>query len=273
VRLIDVLHLGREHVIGSWLVDGVLIDPGPASTVDTLLEALGDERPRVLAVTHIHLDHAGASGTLVRRWPDLEVWVHERGAPHLADPEKLLRSAARLYGDDMDRLWGQTLPVPRDRLRVLGDSDRLDAGFRSAYTPGHASHHVSFLHEPSGMAFTGDAGGVRIGDGPPMAPTPPPDIDLDAFRSSLDLIESWDPEAIAPTHFGRHDDVRAQLDGVREYLDVWAPRAREMERDAWIAEWRKGFAAASEVPAIEQAMPPEQQWMGLDRYWSVAARD
>ena len=242
--------------------------PGPASTVDTLLEALGAERPRVIAATHIHLDHSGATGTLAQRWPDVEVWVHERGAPHLADPEKLLRSAARLYGDDMDRLWGRTLPVPRDRIRVLGDSDRLDAGFRSAYTPGHASHHVSYLHEPSGIAFTGDAGGVRIGDGPAIAPTPPPDIDLDAFRASLDLIEGWDPTAIVTTHFGRHDEVRAQLDVVRAYLDEWAPRARELDMDAWIAAWREYVSGASEVPAIELATPPDQQWMGLDRYWS-----
>ena len=214
MRLIDVRHLGREHVIGAWLVDGVLVDPGPASTVDTLLAELGDERPRALALTHIHLDHGGAAGTLVRRWPDLEVWVHERGAPHLADPSRLLRSAARLYGDDMDRLWGETLPVPRERIRVLGDSDRL-GDFRSAYTPGHASHHVSYLHEPSGMAFTGDAAGVRA------------------------------------------------------YLDEWAPRARELDRDAWIAAWREHIAPAGEVPAIEQAMPPDQQWMGLDRYWSA----
>src|SRR3954453_2940606 len=136
VRLIDTLHQGHEHVIGAWLVDGVLVDPGPATTVDTVLEALDGERPRALALTHIHLDHAGAAGTLVRRWPDLEVWVHEVGAPHVVDPEKLLRSAARLYGDDMDRLWGETLPVPRDRLRILGASDRL-GDFRSAYTPGH----------------------------------------------------------------------------------------------------------------------------------------
>jgi len=267
VRLIDVRHLGREHVIGAWLVDGVLVDPGPASTVDTLVAELGDERPRVLALTHIHLDHGGAAGTLVRRWPDLEVWVHGRGAPHLVDPSRLLRSAARLYGDDMDRLWGETLPVPRERIRVLGDSDRL-GDFRSAYTPGHASHHVSYLHEPSGMAFTGDAAGVRVGDGPVMAPTPPPDVDLEAWRCSLDLIEGWAPAAVAPTHFGRHEDVRAHLDGVRAYLDEWAPRARDLDRDAWIAAWRQHVAPAGEVPAIEQAMPPDQQWMGLDRYWS-----
>src|SRR3954454_16632581 len=181
MRLIDVLHQGRPHVIGAWLVDGVLIDPGPARTVDTLLRELDGEVPRAIAVTHIHLDHSGATGTLAREWPDAEVWVHERGAPHLAEPERLLASAARLHGDDMDRLWGQTLPVPQERIRVLGEAGRVGP-LRYAYTPGHASHHVSYLHEPSGTAFTGDAAGVRIADGPTMAPTPPPHLDLEAFR-------------------------------------------------------------------------------------------
>ena len=178
-REIDVMHLGRDRVICAHELDGLIVDPGPTSCLDTLLEALGEQEPRALGeqeprallLTHIHLDHAGAAGTLVRRWPDLEVWVHERGAPHMADPSKLLASAARLYGDEMDVLWGETLPVPRERLRVLGDSGEI-GGLRYAYTPGHASHHVSFLHEGSGTAFTGDVAGVRIGDGPVGAPTP-----------------------------------------------------------------------------------------------------
>src|SRR5205823_12154842 len=121
-RVIDLLHLGRERVIGCSKVEDVLIDPGPASCLPTLLDALGDERPRALLLTHIHLDHAGASGSLIERWPDLEVYVHERGAPHLIEPAKLLESAGRLYGEDMDRLWGSPalVPVPESNLRVLG---------------------------------------------------------------------------------------------------------------------------------------------------------
>ena len=268
MRLIDVRHQGLEHVIGAWLVDGVLIDPGPASTVGTLLEGLAGERPRVIAVTHIHLDHSGATGTLLREWPDVEVWVHERGAPHLADPAKLLKSAGRLYGDDMDRLWGRTLPVPEERLRVLGDGGELDA-FRYAYTPGHASHHVSYLHTPTGTAFTGDTAGVRIGDGPVNAPTPPPDIDLAAWRSSIDLVESWSPSALAPTHFGRYEDVAGHLAALRAYLDEWGAKARDLEQDAWIEAYRARIAGAAEVPAIEEAMPVEQQYAGLRRYWST----
>ena len=113
MRVIDVMHLGRPHVIGCWEVDGVLVDPGPESSLPTLLEALGGEQPRALLLTHIHLDHAAATGALVRRWPDLEVYVHERGAPHLIDPSKLLASAERLYGDRMERLWERSCPCPR----------------------------------------------------------------------------------------------------------------------------------------------------------------
>src|SRR5207249_2172225 len=166
--------------------DGVIVDPGPASSV----AALDGVEPRALLLTHIHLDHAGATGVLVRRHPELVVYVHEIGAPHVADPSKLLRSAARLYGDDMERLWGEVLPVPAERLRVLRGGEVLGR-FRVAYTPGHASHHVSYLHEPTGVAFTGDVTGVRIHDGCILAPTPPPDIDLQAWRASLDVIETW----------------------------------------------------------------------------------
>src|SRR5688500_12902919 len=151
MRLIDVEHLGTPRVIGSWEVDGALIDPGPTSSLATLIERLEDE-PRALLLTHIHLDHAGAAGTMVRRWPELEVYVHERGAPHLADPSRLLASAGRLYGDEMERLWGEVAPIPEANLRPLAGGEQV-LGFEVAYTPGHASHHVSYLHRPSGRAF------------------------------------------------------------------------------------------------------------------------
>jgi len=191
VRVIDVMHLGRPHVIGCWEVDGVLVDPGPESSLRTVLDALGDEQPRAVLLTHIHLDHAAATGALVRRWPDLEVYVHERGAPHLIDPSKLLASAERLYGDDMQRLWGEILPVPEANVRALGGGETV-LGMRVAYTPGHASHHVCYLQEESGTAFVGDVAACRI---PPsqlvMPPTPPPDIDVPTWEGSLDVIAGW----------------------------------------------------------------------------------
>jgi len=275
-RLIDLRHLGRERVIGCWEVGDVLVDPGPTSCLAVLLEALGDRRPRALALTHIHLDHAGASGSLVERWPDLEVWVHERGARHLAHPEKLMASAARLYGDDMQRRWGEMRPVPEENLRILSGGERLGP-FAVAYTPGHASHHVAYLHGDSGRAFTGDVAGVRIAPSDyVLAPTPPPDIDVEAWRRSLDLIAGWDPTSVAITHFGAFDDVGAHLDGVREWLGRWAPHARDHESGRFESDLRAEIAAATDpdtAAAFEQAAPPDQLAQGLRRYWDTRESD
>jgi glyoxylase-like metal-dependent hydrolase (beta-lactamase superfamily II) len=267
-ELVDLLHLGRPHVIGAWRVGDVIVDPGPSSSLARLLAALGPEQPRALALTHIHLDHAGAAGSLVRRFPDLEVWVHERGAPHLVDPSRLLRSAARLYGSEMERLWGEVLPVPAERLRVLRGGERIGS-FRVAYTPGHASHHVSYLHEPSGRAFTGDVAGVRIEGGSVLAPTPPPDIDLDAWRESLRTLESWRPLSLAVTHFGGYDDVEGHLAALRERLAEAESVARAGDEAAF-ARWMRATVAAGEAPqaagAYEQAVPTDQSFQGLARY-------
>jgi glyoxylase-like metal-dependent hydrolase (beta-lactamase superfamily II) len=269
VRLVDVRHLGRERVIGAWLVDGCLIDPGPSASVDALLAGLGDERPERILLTHIHLDHAGATGRLVERWPDVEVWVHERGAPHVADPSKLVASATRIYGDDMDRLWGAIVPVPRDRLRVLGSEgeERIGA-WRVAYTPGHASHHVSYLHEPSGTVFAGDTAGVRIGDGPVLPPTPPPDIDLELWPASIDRLAAWDPDRLAVTHFGAFDDVERHLGDLRGALADAAAWARELDAGAFADRVRAHVVARTDpetAAAYEQAMPADTLHPGLER--------
>jgi glyoxylase-like metal-dependent hydrolase (beta-lactamase superfamily II) len=264
---VDLLHLGRPRVICAWLLGEVIVDPGPASCLPALLEALGERVPRALALTHIHLDHAGAAGSLARRFPGLEVWVHERGARHLADPSRLLASATRLYGEEMERLWGEVLPVPAKRIRVLSGGETL-AGMTVAYTPGHASHHVSYLHEQTGWAFTGDVAGVRIAGGATMAPTPPPDIDLKAWRDSLELIEGWQPSALAITHFGAHRDVAAQLEELRRYLGEVEGLAATLEAGSFAAAVRARVAAAAsgEIAATyEQAMPPEQSYAGLRR--------
>src|SRR5215203_5266630 len=156
-HLIDVMHLGNDRVIGAYELEGLIVDPGPSTCLDTLLAGLAAE-PRALLLTHIHLDHAGATGSLVKRFPDLRVYVHEVGAPHLVDPAKLLESAGRLYGDDMWELWGEVAPVPEDRLHPLSGGEVVE-GFRVAYTPGHASHHVSYLNEATGDAYVGDVAG------------------------------------------------------------------------------------------------------------------
>src|SRR5688500_2673729 len=238
MRQIDVLHRGLEKVIACYEGDGVLVDPGPQSCEDTLLEALDGERPRALLLTHIHFDHAGAAGALVRRWPDLPVHVHERGAPHMASPERLVASAARLYGgeDELRRLWGDVIPVPEANLHVLTGGETVLGGFRVEYTPGHAWHHVSFLHEPSGTAFVGDVAGVRIPPSPyVMAPTPPPDVDVEAWDRSLDVVAGWRPQALALTHFGRVDDVEPHLAAMRGRLHEVVGLASRHGSEAFVA--------------------------------------
>ncbi len=273
MRPIDVRHLGREHVICCWQVDDVLVDPGPESSIDTVLEALDGEQPRALLLTHIHFDHAGAAGALVREWPDLEVWVHERGARHLADPARLVASAKRLYGEDFDRLWGEVVPIPERSLRVLRGGERID-GWEVAYTPGHASHHVSYRHDASGWVFPGDTCGVRMPAGNLLlAPTPPPDIDLDAWETSLAAIEAWEPERLAITHFGDYGDVAAHVARIREALAHWGELAQRVDRETYAQALRAAFREALDEQgalAFEQAMPPEDQWLGLDRYFARA---
>ncbi len=270
MRVIDVMHLGRPHVIGCWEVDGTLVDPGPESSLSTLLAALGDEQPRALLLTHIHLDHAAATGALVRRFPELDVYVHERGAPHLIDPSRLLASAERLYGDAMERLWGEIVPVPEENVKPLSGGERV-LGMQVAYTPGHASHHVSYLHEESGTAFVGDVAAVRI---PPsgliVPPTPPPDIDIETWQDSIGIVESWAPERLALTHFGQVDEPGAHLAQVRERLREEAELARELSEAEYEQRHRERVAASADpetAAELIQCVPPEYQWRGLDRYW------
>ncbi|HEV2075688.1 MAG TPA: MBL fold metallo-hydrolase [Thermoleophilaceae bacterium] len=268
-RLIDLMHLGRDRVIGAYEIDGAVVDPGPSSCVDALLDGL-DGPPRALLLTHIHLDHAGATGVLVRRFPELRVYVHERGAPHLIDPGKLLESASQLYGDDMDRLWGEVAPVPEGNVTALTGGETVE-GFGVADAPGHASHHVAYLHEATGDAYVGDVGGVRV---PPsdftLAPSPPPDIDVEAWSESLDTVGAWDPARLCLTHFGRADDPAAQLERVRESLRRHAERARGGDESSFVEALEQDLAAnvdPDSAARLRQAAPPEQLWLGLERYW------
>jgi glyoxylase-like metal-dependent hydrolase (beta-lactamase superfamily II) len=275
VRVIDVMHLGRPHVIGCWEVDGALIDPGPESSIETVIEALDDEQPRAVVLTHIHLDHAAATGALVRRWPDLQVYVHERGAPHLIDPAKLLASAERLYGDAMARLWGEIVPVPEANVKALSGGETV-LGMRVASTPGHASHHVCYLHEESGTAFVGDVAAVCVpGTNLIVPPTPPPDIDLETWEESIGIVESWNPERLALTHFGAVEDPLPHLAQVRDRLREEARLASELDEEEYERHHRTRVAeqADTEAAATEliQCVPPQYQWRGLDRYWRKRA--
>jgi glyoxylase-like metal-dependent hydrolase (beta-lactamase superfamily II) len=274
MRVIDVEHLGRPHVIACWEVDGMLVDPGPESSLHTLLEKLGDQRPEAILLTHIHLDHAAATGAMVARWPDLPVYVHERGAPHLIDPSRLLASAERLYGDQLEYLWGKILPIPEANVTTLKGGE-IVRGMRVAYTPGHASHHVSYLHEETGTAFVGDVAACRI---PPtdlvIPPTPPPDIDVELWEESIEILEAWAPETLALTHFGPVDTPTAHLAEARRRLREEATLARGMDEEAYEADLQRRISEQLD-PAIAaemfQAVPTAYQWAGLERYWRKRA--
>ena len=271
MRAIDVRHMGRERVTGCWELDGVLVDPGPKVSERAVLDALAGRAPEAILLTHVHLDHAGATGSLLRRWGAVPVYVHERGAPHLVDPARLLASAERIY-PNLDERWGRPEPVPAACVRRVADGDVV-RGFRVAYTPGHASHHLAFLHEASGTALVGDVAGVRIAPSDyTLMPTPPPDIDVEAWIDSLATIEAWRPERLALTHFGAHEEPARLLADAREELQRWAREAREApDGDAFLARFDADLDARVHGDdlraAYRQASPPPLEYLGLDRYW------
>lgn len=289
---VDVKFLNVPGIIATAVLHGpggvALIDPGPSSTLPTLRAALqkagvGPSDLRAILLTHIHLDHAGATGTLVRERPDLRVYVHERGAPHMADPEKLVASATRLWGDEMDRLWGDVLPVPKDAITVLSGGERIEAAGRDltvAYTPGHASHHVSFFNADSGVAFVGDTAGIRLGAGAfVLPPTPPPDINIEQWRESLALIDGWRAETLFITHFGPHAPSGPHVTEMADHLTLVANLVRaslerpddDEEREVWFRdevrrELRRRLSDA-DADAYEVAGRFDLNWKGLARYW------
>jgi glyoxylase-like metal-dependent hydrolase (beta-lactamase superfamily II) len=288
---IDLQFRGSPRVIATAVLtgaDGVtLIDPGPASCLASLEQGLRDRGMtlrdvRTLLLTHIHLDHAGGAGSIVERVPDIKVYVHERGAPHMIDPAKLLESATRLYGDQMDSLWGPFVPVPAANVTALKGGERLQIGGSSlkvAYTPGHAKHHVSYFDEHDGMAYVGDTAGVLVAGDFLIAPTPAPDIDIEAWQQSLNTIDAWQPVSLFLTHFGPVSPARAHLARFRGTVARVAATAREMIADGGSDEvLAKRFAeglrqearkALSEpdARAAELAAPFDVLWGGLAHYW------
>jgi glyoxylase-like metal-dependent hydrolase (beta-lactamase superfamily II) len=290
---IDLNFLGVPEIIATAVLhdaSGVaLIDPGPSTTHDSLKESLRGKGIsiadiRQILLTHIHLDHAGVTGTLVRENPAIEVFVHERGAPHMIDPARLLASAGRLYGADMDRLWGDFVALPADRVRVLKGEDRIVAGGRDlnvAYTPGHASHHVAYFDASSRVAFVGDTAGIRRTNRDYiMPPTPPPDIDLDAWRVSEDRILSWEPDTLFLTHFGPFHGARMHFHDMFGRLEAWSAIVRRLLADQSLDEEGRQQAFVDEAlldlkrkvgePQAEQysrAGRLDYSWQGLSRYW------
>ena len=278
---IDLLHQGVERVIACYLLDTrdgpALFDCGPGTTVDALkseLRARGLELRDVrhLLLSHIHLDHAGAAGVLVREHPDLQVHVSEIGAPHLVDPERLERSARRLYGDLFDPLWGELAPVPAENVHVVGE-DVL--GLECFPAPGHASHHVAYLAD-DGTLYAGDAAGVRIQPGRfVLPPTPPPDIDVAGWETTIDEMARRKPERLALIHFGVADDVERHLSELRGRLIRWAAfveNGATAEEFQEAAERELRAAADGDSGVYEGGIPIWQCYLGLER-WARKQRE
>jgi glyoxylase-like metal-dependent hydrolase (beta-lactamase superfamily II) len=289
---LDLEFQSAPGVIAAFLLTGrhghTLIETGPGSTLPALERAISAAGARMedvtqLAVTHIHLDHAGAVGSLLRRLPEAKLFVHPVGAPHMIDPSKLLASATRIYGDRMDQLWGAFEPAPADRVVTLSDDAELRAGERTLrvlHTPGHASHHIAFVDMERRTAFTGDVAGVRLGAIPYVRPpTPPPDIDIDAWHQSAHRLRALGLRALDLTHFGRVRDAANHLDTLVRNLDDWvvwtSDRLRRGEDPAVIADElvRKGEmdviragGSARDAAAYELATPSRMSVDGIARF-------
>ena len=293
IEFVDLNFLGSPGIIATAVLQSAggvaLIDPGPSTTAGTLtsqLAAKGIGLPdiRQILLTHIHLDHAGGVGALMEQCPGAELFVHERGAPHMIDPARLMASATRLYGPDMERLWGEMRPVPASRVRTIRGGEQIPVAGRTldiAYTPGHASHHVSYFDRSSGIAFVGDTAGIRRGQGNYiLPPTPPPDIDLEAWRQSADLILAWDPDTLFLTHFGPIHGARPHFQELFERIQVWSELVRRLLKDPALTddERQDRFVAEAvqelrrvvgdtEAGQYSRAGRLDYSWQGLARYW------
>ena len=264
VMEIDTRLGGWERVTAGYLIEGpepLLIETGSQSSVPALLAALsahGVEPDGLagVAVTHIHLDHAGGVGDVARAFPKATIYVHERGARHLADPGRLVRSAEMVYGGLLDTLYGRLDPTPAERIHVLGDGDEVRIGpdrtLTTINSPGHAKHHLALHDSDSGIIFAGDAVGVRLPDAGVLRPsTPPADFDLDQALHSLRKLRDRRPEGIALAHYGLVPDPGAILEEADGTLRRWAEVAERA--------WREG---SDIVLALEEAFASD--FDGLD---------
>lgn len=269
VAAVDVEWMDRPGCIAAWRIRDNLIDCGPTTALPHLLRALDGWEPKRLILTHIHFDHAGAAGALAREWPELEVYVHRRGARHMASPERLEASARRVFGDEFDARFGGLVPIPEHRLHALDGGETID-GLRIADTPGHASHHICMLDE-SGWAFVGDVAGVRLDPGEPVfAPTPPPDIDIDRWLASVALVADWRPTRLGITHYGAVEDPEPHLAAIAEDLRRQAELIRSgIETDGYVELMTNILVdGAARERATDYAMtvPLRQNYAGLQRW-------
>jgi glyoxylase-like metal-dependent hydrolase (beta-lactamase superfamily II) len=289
VHVLDTRQLGRPGIIAATAVETdeglVLFDTGPESTFDNVAAELhkvgfAATDVRHVFISHIHFDHAGAAW----RFAELgaTIYVHPRGAPHLLDPRKLIESATRIFGDDMEKLWGRVAPVPEGRLRVLQDMDVVNAGplqVRAIATPGHASHHHVYHWEDN--LFGGDIAGVRLGAGPPIPPFVPPELHVESWQDSIQKIRALKPTKLYLPHFGLvAGSVSAHLDALAERVRRWADWFRDRMRagddeprltPAFAAyeakDLREGGATQEQVRDYETADPSFMAVGAALRYW------
>jgi glyoxylase-like metal-dependent hydrolase (beta-lactamase superfamily II) len=290
----DVQFAGHSCFVATAVLQSpggiALIDPGPSSCLGTLRSSLNQHGMKIADVravllTHIHLDHAGATGSLLRENPKIAVYVHEKGASHMVSPDKLLASAGRLYGSEMNQLFGEFLPVPKENIKILAGGERIDILGRQlevAYIPGHASHHVAYFDSSNGVAFVGDTAGMRLGKALFIAPpTPPPDINIEEWVQSVEIIRNRRPSTLFLTHFGPYKDVEEHLDAFLDHLLAIATLARGvMESKVGDDEQLNMFVEKMQV-YIQRFLPGQQSeffndaplgplalgWLGLLRYW------
>ncbi len=235
IEIMDLGFMETEEIIASFLLTGegsaAIVETGPTTCVENFMQGLKDrgvapEDVEKVFLTHVHLDHAGASGDLVERLPNAVFYVHEVGYPHMVDPSTLLKSAARIYGEEnMYEMFGEPRPMPEDRLKELKGGEEIETvgGLLTAHhTPGHAYHHLAYLEPRSGMLFTGDVAGVRLpGQAYVKPPTPPPEVDVEAWKGSIETIRSIAPASLCPTHFGSYEDVERHLGELEQRLEDW----------------------------------------------------
>ena len=280
---IDLVHLGLSGSISSYWVDGVepmIVDPGPSTSLDGLERGLSELGVRLsdirhLLLTHVHLDHAGGTGHLVSRFPDLQVHVHIDAAPHIVDPEKLVASTRRTFGEAHERLWGDVLPVPKDRICAWNPETREPVpGLTALSTPGHIAHHVSYLDEYDGVLIAGDALGVILAPGAPThPPTPPPGVNVTAWLETLDNVQTIGPSAFGVSHFGLHDgfenrisEMRMRLVACRDRVASALSAGDEQDREIYETEVREvisDFRPRDEVEAYFDTFSPALDWDGM----------
>ena len=289
--ILDLEYRGRDRYIACCLLDGegeiALLDPGPSSTINTLQRKLKDRGITVsdigsILLTHIHFDHAGATGALVKLNPNIRVYAHSKGATHLRDPKRLVESASRVFGTSIEEFWGPFDPVPAQNLHTLYGGELIAIGsreFEVLYTPGHAVHHVSFFETSSKVAFVGDAAGVRINDSFVYPATPPPDVDLGSIDNSLELIQARTPERLFLTHFGLMARVEWHIADFRDRLLRWSEFVRlsleqqgdDSQRAREFSEMAKAELSSvltkAEAAWFENLISFQQSWYGLARYW------